>query len=208
MNIKTMEKILGTIDLNDLFKMTLNDPELRLKVFQLVIDNSLWVDPAIYMRIQVVFPRTVRRSGKQKRGDVDGNNTIWNNEPAKWAFWNAIGLNYSGLKNSYICHIYEGSVTKPEHFTNLANLVAFPRAIQSLSEWSPINEILKYRSYELYNYTGPDNHAPEKPEHYDRFVFRRIDLSDEDKRRIIERLLKAKETKPWYGNGSAINKDE
>ncbi len=208
MNIKTMEKILGTTDLNDLFKMTLDDPELRLKVFQLVVDNSIWVDPAIYKRIQVVFPRTVRRSGKQKRGDVDSGNTIWNNEPAKWAFWNAMGLNYSGLKNSYICHIYEGSVSKPEHFTNLANMVAFPRAIQSLSEWHPINEILKYRSYKLYNYIGPDNQIPVKPDQYDRFVFRTIDLSDDDKGRIIERLLKAKDTKPWYGNGNTLNKNE
>lgn len=202
-----MENALGTTDLNELFERTFNDPELKMRVFQMVIDNSIWVDPAIYESIPVVFPKTVRRSGKQKRGEIKDGNTIWNNEPARQAFWNALGLSYSGLKNSYICHIYEGSVTKPDHFTNLANMVAFPRAIQSLSEWKPINDILKYRSYELFHYTGPDNDIPKKPDYYEKYVFRKIDMSDEDRSRIIERLVKARDDKPWFGNESLVKQD-
>ena len=171
MTIINVERLLGVQDFNENFNRSIEDPTIRIKIIQLVLDNSLWVDPRVYNEIQVVFPKTIRKSGKQKRGDVDGDgNTIWNNEPAKWAFWNAIGLNYYGLKNSYICHIYEGSVTSPEHFTNLANMVAFPRAIQSLSEWPPINDILKYRSYELFHYTGPDEITPSKPENYDQLT--------------------------------------
>ena len=114
MTIINVERLLGVQDFNENFNRSIEDPTIRIKIIQLVLDNSLWVDPRVYNEIQVVFPKTIRKSGKQKRGDVDGDgNTIWNNEPAKWAFWNAIGLNYYGLKNSYICHIYEGSVTSP-----------------------------------------------------------------------------------------------
>jgi hypothetical protein len=199
MTVIKSERLLGTEDFNDNFNRSIEDPVLRIKIIQLVVDNSLWVDPRVYDEIQVVFPQTKRRSGKQKRGDVDGNgNTIWNNEPAKWAFWNAIGLNYYGLKNSYICHIYEGSVTNPGHFTNLANMVAFPRATQSLSEWAPINDILKYRSYELYHYTGPDEKVPSKPEQYEQIKFKTIHFNNEELSKIIEKLKRAYTSRPGY----------
>ncbi len=199
MTIINVERLLGVQDFNEYFNMSIENPKIRITIIQLVVDNSLWVNPRVYNEIQVVFPKTKRRSGKQKRGDVDENgNTIWNNEPAKWAFWNAIGLNYYGLKNSYVCHIYEGSVTNPGHFTNLANMVAFPKAIQSLSEWAPINDILKYRSYELYHYTGPDEKVPLKPEYYEQIKFNMIYYNNEELRKIIEKLKKAYTSKPDY----------
>ncbi len=56
-----------------------------------------------------------------------------------------MGLNYSGLKNlRIICPIYEGIAYRNRSTSqNLANMVAFPRAIQSLSEWHPIMENLE-----------------------------------------------------------------
>jgi len=199
MTIIKSERLLDNEDFNDNFNRSIEDPTLRIKIMQLVVDNSLWVDPRVYDSIQVVFPKTIRRSRKQKRGDVDDNgNTIWNNEPARWAFWNALGLNYYGLKNSYICHIYEGSVTSPEHFTNLANIVAFPRAIQSLSEWLPINDILKYRSYELFHYSGPDEIIPSKPENYDQLNFKEFYYNNEELNKIIMKLKITCMNKPGY----------
>jgi len=194
-----IEQRFGSLDFNDLFNKSVDNSELRIIIMQLVVENSLWVDPYVYDKIQVVFPKTKRRSGKQKRGEVDEEgNTIWNNEPAKWAFWNALGLNYNGLKNSYICHIYGGSVTKPEHFTNLANMVALPRAIQSLSEWPPINDILKYRSYEIFHYNGPEKGLPSKPDLYEHIIFKKTNTNNDELNDIIEKLKKWRSNKPDY----------
>lgn len=131
--------------------------------------TSLWTDPEVYKQIQLVYPRTRRRhSGEEFRAEVEGF-TVWRNEPAARAFWRARGVSTGGagsprdFRNSHLCHIYEASAHDPDHYTNLANLVAVPRALAYVTEWSPIRKLLQWNAFQLYHYRGPRGASPSKP---------------------------------------------
>ena len=135
-------------------------------VNELIATHSWWVSPKVYRAIKVVYPRTRRRHAKEKRGQVVDGIRLWYNEPAQRAFWMALGQ--PKPKNSVICHIYENSAGDPKHFTNLANMTALPTCLESLSEWPPVQSILKYHSYRIFRYKGPKGTTATKPRHYPR----------------------------------------
>lgn len=138
------------------------------KLCDWIAATSLWTNPEVYRQVQVIHPHTRRLSGGEKfRSNVDGL-TVWRNEPAANAFWKAYGVSMGGssprsYRNARLCHIYEQSAHHPEHFTNLANLTAVPKALESFTEWEPIRRLLKWRAFELYGYRGPAGESPSKP---------------------------------------------
>ena len=161
-----MVKHSNALDLNELLQHELGNAGLR-PIFDLVAQHSWWVSPKVYREIQVVYPKTRRKKGVlEKRGSVVNGIRLWDNQPASRAFWMALGQDPSKVKNFYVCHIYEGSVWDPGHFTNLANLTAFPTSLQSLSEWPPVSELLKYHSFAVFGYEGPSKKAHGKPDYY------------------------------------------
>jgi len=151
------------LDLNELVQHELGAEGLS-PMFDLAAKHSWWVSPKVYCEIQVVYPRTRRKKGlAEKRGQLIGGIRLWDDRPASRPFWMAPGQDPSKVKNFYVCHIYEGSVWDPQQFTNLANLTAFPVSLQSLTEWLPVLELLKYHSFIVFGYTGNSGKEPKKP---------------------------------------------
>src|SRR5437773_158615 len=93
---------------------------------------SYWVPPAVYREVPVVFPKTRRKhASKERRGQVVDGVRVWENQPARDAFWHAYGGNPNRYRNYVLCHIYERSAYLPDHFTNLANLTILPKCLES-----------------------------------------------------------------------------
>jgi hypothetical protein len=162
-----MAKRVDAVDLDaDLLKL-IGGAGVRI-VCDWMAATSLWTNPEVYRQVQVIHPQTRRLSGSEVfRSEVSGL-IVWRNEPAASAFWKAYGVSLGGssprsFKSAHLCHIYEKSAHHPEHYTNLANLVAVPGALDSFTEWKPIRDLLKWRSFELYGYRGPSGESPPKP---------------------------------------------
>lgn len=135
-------------------------------VFDLIANQSWWVSPKVYQTIHRVYPKTRRRHAKERRGQVIDGIRLWYNEPAQRAFWMALGR--PKPKHSVICHIYEDSAGDPKHYTNLANMTALPICLGSLSEWEPVQALLKYHSFRVFGYIGTKGKVPAKPRYYPR----------------------------------------
>lgn len=188
-------------DLNAEFEGRVGGEGLRT-IAEWIASNSLWVDPRVVREVQVVHPRTRRGPQASKRSIVDGV-AIWANEPASSAIWRALGARVqqhgpSDIKNGRVCHIYEGSVASPQHFTHLANMTVVPRALESFTEWPPIGKLLKWKSFELYDYRGPEQAVPEKPEFIPMAWPGVGVLSDAAAADVIATLRKRSETLPYY----------
>ena len=160
------------LDHDDILKDSIMEEDLKLLI-DIISRTSMWVNPEIYKSIKIVYPNTRRMRGvKEKRGQIINGVRLWDNQPAATALWKALGDKAS---HSHVCHIYEGSAWDPNHFTNLANITAFPKGIASLSEWEPIADVLKYHSYQIYGYKGPENKIPDIPEYYPK-IWENVDL--------------------------------
>jgi len=187
------------IDLEKILHDDLSEHDLR-SIIDLVSHVSWWVDPIVYQSIQVVYPKTRRIKGREDRYQVIDGIKLWQNQPASNAFWLALGKTKDDFKNFYVCHIYEESAWHPDHFTNLANITAFPKSLQSLSEWKPIADVLKYHSYKIYGYKGPKNEIPTIPKYYPkswRFV---SNLCKGDIMKITEKLKDQASRRPMCKN--------
>jgi hypothetical protein len=193
-----MVKDSNALDLEELLEHDLQDVGLR-PIMDLVAQNSWWVSPKVYKEIQIVYPQTRRKKGiNEKRGNMIKGICLWDNQPASHAFWMAVGKDRQKVVNFYVCHIYEGSVWDPDHFTNLANLVAFPKCLQSLSEWSPVRQVLKYNSYKTFGYKGPANLEPSAPKYYPKVWRHQEDPYSKDIEKIIIRLEEQRMKRPRF----------
>ena len=193
-----MVKDHNALNLDELLEHDLKGAKLK-PIIDLVARHSWWVSPKVYREIQVIYPKTRRKKGTtEKRGALINGVRIWDNQPANHAFWLAIGKNRNRVKNSFVCHIYEDSVWDPEHFTNLANLVAFPKGLQSLSEWTPIRRLLKYHSFIIYGYKGLNQLEPPKINYYPQGWQNQMNHSPSEHERIVNKLKNQRETRPEY----------
>ncbi len=193
-----MVKDSNALDLDELVEHDLREVGLK-PIMDLVAQHSWWVSPKVYKEIQVVYPKTRRRRGtKEKRNDVINGIRLWNNEPANHAFWMALGEGKDRVKNFYVCHIYPGSVWNPDHFTNLANLTAFPKSLQSLSEWKPVQDLLKYHSFKTYGYTGPNNVSLHEPVYYPKTWRHGSDPPTSRIDMLVKRLKEQAEKRPQF----------
>jgi hypothetical protein len=88
----------------------------------------------------------------------------------------------------------------PDHFTNLANIIALPKSLQSLSEWKPVADVLKYHSYHIYGYMGPNNKIPILPQYYPTTWTCASILSDDKIQLIVDHLQDQNSRRPMYKN--------
>ena len=194
-------------DLDEMVQRSLGRKGLR-PIIDWVARFSYWVSPDIYREIQVVFPKTRRkRPGEEDRSIVDGV-AVWSNQPASRAFWKAFGESPashtpSNYRNFVLCHIYEGSVYDPNHFTNLANATVFPKCLESFSEWPPVGAVLKWHSFRIYGYKGPRNAAPPEPEYYPAYWPGVSRLDTETTQRVVSDLRKTSTSRPTYYSKAA-----
>jgi len=181
-------KDVDALDLDKLLKESLSEQSLK-SLIDLIAQSSWWVSPVVYQNIQIIYPKTRRKKGKEeKRDDIVDGIRLWDNQPANQSFWMALGKTNKEIKNYFVCHIYDGSVWKPDHFTNLANITAFPKSLQSLSEWKPITDVLKFHSYTLYGYTGLTNEIPSQPQYYPELWQHVANPNENKAKKIIDKL--------------------
>jgi hypothetical protein len=199
-----LAKAANAVDLDELLLNDLRSRRIRLHdLINLVAKHSWWASPRVYRRIHVIYPKTRRKTGKETRGEVDENgNMLWTNEPVRHAFLMAVGIPSRKIKNLTVCHIYPEGVRDSKHFTNLANLTGFPKALSSCSEWAPVQAVLKYRSFRLYNYKGPSNEMPPKPEYYPKDTLWQYpkDLNPQVLRKIVHDLRWQATNRPQFRN--------
>ena len=188
----------NSLDLDAILHQDMNESTLEL-ILDLVAQVSWWVHPSVYHAISIVYPKTRRKKGKEDRGQIINGIRLWFNEPASHALWLALGTNKDKIKNSYVCHIYENSVNDPDHFTNLANMTAFPKSLQSLSEWKPIADVLKYHSYKIYGYRGPEDVIPIPPKYYPE-SWQNTNNSSQEIEKIIQTLKDQSITRPSFNS--------
>jgi len=193
-------KDIDALDFEKLLQQELSEDDLEI-IIDLVSRVSWWVNPDIYQIIQVVYPKTRRKKGGQeKRYQVIDGIKLWENQPASAAFWSALGKTAKQFKNFHVCHIYEESVLNPDHFTNLANITAFPKSLQSLSEWKPIADVLKYHSYKIYGYRGPEGKIPTMPKYYPKSWKHVSNLNQENITIIIDKLKYQSISRPTFSS--------
>ena len=186
-------------DVEAAFLDSLGKPGIR-QMLDWLARFSLWVDPAVYRnkKIRVVYPKTRRKKSREKKKECVDGAKLWTNEPPQEAFFRAIGSKRSHYKNYNLCHLYEGSAYLPKHYTNLANITAVPKSLASLTECSPVQEVLKWHSYQLLGYKGPKGKAPWKPSYYPA-TWRGIKRLDSDILATVLNDLKYQVThKPHY----------
>jgi len=191
----------NALDFEQLLQHELSEDDIEL-IIDLVSRISWWVNPNVYTKIQVIYPKTRRKKGptKEKRNQVIDGIRLWDNQPASTAFWLALGKTADQFKNFNVCHIYEESVWNPDHFTNLANITAFPTSLQSLSEWKPIADVLKYHSYKIYGYKGPEDKIPPTPKHYPKLWKYISNPNQKDIMKIIDKLKHQSISRPTYNS--------
>ena len=198
-----MAKDPDATDLDAELEASLSDEEFRI-IIGLIARHSRWVRPEVYEEVPVVYPRARRMvkgeaanfKGTRRKMDEKTGLMICDNTAASQAFWWARGTRRKKVKNFNVCHIYAGSVGYPEHFTNLANLTAVPKSLESMTEWGPVNAVLKRRSFELYGYTGPDGTTPAAPDLH-RLPWRPI-RPLKPIPEIIQDLQKQRDRRPTY----------
>jgi hypothetical protein len=202
---QTMAKREDAVDLDRRLTRVVGRGGLR-SLSNWIASTSLWTCPEVYLQIQIVYPRTRRRhSGEEFRSKVHGI-TVWRNEPAANAFWRAHGVPTGGggsprdFVNSHICHIYERSAHIPRHYSNLANLVAVPRALAYVTEWEPVRQLLKWKAYELYKYAGTHRARPRKPRYTPKRWPGVQQLDADGVERIVKRLQKARNLHPDFAS--------
>ena len=191
-------KNVDALDLEKILQDDLQEHGLA-SIVDLIARMSWWISPNVYSRIQVIYPKTRRKKGgNEKRDQIIDGIRLWDNQPASTALWLAMGKTTKEIKNFFVCHIYEESVWLPDHFTNLANITAFPKSLQSLSEWKPISDVLKYHSYKIYGYKGPKNEIPSTPKYYPE-SWRYIDNPNQhDLEMIVKKLKDQAYRRPTY----------
>lgn len=153
--------------------------ELGISLADLIALASVWVSPELYAMLEPVggtwYPDRrranlgLRVEGRSVEavGQVIGDVTLDNNTYANAAFKRALGVDRSDFVGFHICHIWPGTAYHADCYTNLANLVAIPAELSSLTDHHPhIVACLKYRSWELYHWKPAKELAPMRPEDY------------------------------------------
>jgi hypothetical protein len=147
---------------------------LNISLTDLVAAAALWVHPHIHRRLvketgsATWFPNTRRTSPtNERRGQLIGGILLDDNTFAN----NAIKLAIAGSRDEFVgfetCHIWENSCYDEHCHTALANLVLLPRSLASLSDHcKEVSAVLKYRSWELYQWHPPTDSPPLQPESY------------------------------------------
>lgn len=153
--------------------------ELRISLADLVALASVWVAPELYRMLEPVagiwYPKRRRANlglrvngvAVEAVGQVIDGITLDNNTYANGAFKRALGVKPTEFVGFHICHIWGTTAYDLACYTNIANLVAIPAELSSLTDHHPhIVACLKFRAWELYHWKPAKEVAPVRPEGY------------------------------------------
>lgn len=174
---------------------------LGISLADLIALSSIWAHPEVFQILRVVdgtwYPDRrranlgLRVSGKQIEfvGQVLDGVTLDSNNYANVALKQALGVDRNEFIGFHVCHIWPGTVYNARYFTNIANLVAIPAELSSLTDHHPqIIECLKYRSWELYRWKPEEAPEPSRPESYPARWREPMTASDEARRAAARRV--------------------
>lgn len=199
-------------DLNVEFEARLTGEHQRM-IIRWIAETARWVDPAIADAVPIVYPKTRRKRGEEKRGyRADEDLAVWRNEPAASACYRALNVAVNGatpknVTGGRVCHIYGSSPVLPDHFTRLANLILVPKALESFTEWEPVRNVLKYRAWELYGYAGPSLDSPHRPASYPAWPVS-PELEPGIRTRVMHDLTVRREKYPYYHRRVPTRRDD
>lgn len=153
--------------------------ELGVQLADVIALASVWVSPEVYALLTPVggvwYPQR-RRANLGLRVDtrqveavgqvIDGV-TLDSNTYANVAFKRSLGVDRTDFVGFHVYHIWPGTAYDPACYSNIANLVAIPAELSSLTDHHPnIVACLKYRAWELYRWKPPQESVPARPERY------------------------------------------
>lgn len=153
----------------------------KINFFPLVAATSFWAHPEAYklllednrergFRQNGAFYPHVRRAREkhEERGQRIRNGTILldDNTYANNAIKKMIGVS-GNIQHFETCHIWPDSAYNEGTHTAIANLVLLPKDLASLTDHNEeIQDLLKYRSYELYHWRPGNKSIPRRPASY------------------------------------------
>jgi hypothetical protein len=162
---------------------------------------SVWIDPKIVEMLAsaggVWYPQHrranlgLRFEGKplEKVGQVIEGIILDDNTYANTCFKRALGIHRRQITGFHVCHIWPGTAYDPRCFTQLANLVAIPRELSSLTDHHPhIVASLKFRSWELYRWKPDKDLLPVEPVNYPKTWRPPFSLNEDARRSVLRRL--------------------
>lgn len=140
----------------------------------IVAETAIWANPSLHRELLeagniALYPNVRRaRAGKgERRGDIKGIERLDDNTYANNAIKRVIGASRNDIVGYEACHIWGKTCYDKRYHTAIANLVLLPRALASLTDhYAPIQKILQYRAYELYEWYPEGENAPQKPINY------------------------------------------
>jgi hypothetical protein len=175
--------------------------ELGYNLSKLIALVSIWIDPKVVEMLAPVggvwYPQYrranpgLRFEGKplERVGQVIEGIILDDNTYANTCFKRALGIHRKQVIGFHVCHIWSGTAYNPRYFTQLANLVAIPRELSSLTDHHPhIVACLRFRSWELYRWKPDKDLSPVEPANYPK-TWRPPFPTNENARRSIRRRL-------------------
>ena len=168
---------------------------IESKLIDLIAATAIWVNPD-KITLKPVYPDTKRGKAKEKRNTIDGIR-IDDNTYANIAIKKAISSSIK-FKNYMVCHIWPYTTYDERYHTLLANLVVIPRILANLSDYfEAVIDVLKYRSYELYNWHPEGTETPQRPSYYPQFwhdfIKDQDSLADVNEAELLENYLEEEE---------------
>ncbi|SEH83517.1 hypothetical protein [Akkermansia glycaniphila] len=148
---------------------------LNIDLLPLIARCSIWAPKELHESCltkngcAAKSPMIRRKRSNEKRGstDIGGfrlDDNTYPNSQMKQCLKRYYGLDAEGYET---CHIWNGTCYDARYHTAYANLVLLPRAIASLSDHNLlIQQTLRYRSFELYQWKPDEEKIPLKPNGY------------------------------------------
>lgn len=180
--------------------------QLGYDLSALIALASIWIDPKVFEMLAPVggvwYPQHrranlgLRFEGKpvEEVGQVIDGITLDYNTYANTCFKTALGVDRKQIIGFHVCHIWPHTAYDPRYFTQIANLVAIPRELSSLTDHhSHIVHCLKFRSWELYRWKPDKDLLPVEPVNYPKTWRPPFSLNEDARRSILRRLGRAAE---------------
>jgi len=112
--------------------------------------------------------RIRRYRAREERGQIVESERVVlcdNDSPTRAFLWSN-GMTHQQYSHVQFNHIYQLSYD-PEYYTSLANICVTPAFLSKLTDGNHrIQDLLKYRSYDLYGFVPMDEQCPLKPDCY------------------------------------------
>jgi len=149
--------------------------ELGIDLGKLVSMTGVWANPETFRHLRKIHDdgtwhpncrRYQQAKGEKRREIVDGIK-LDDNTFANAAIKEAVGYARKDVVGYHVSHVWPLTCYDHRYHTCIANLVLLPAPIAGLSDYdSGIEEILKFRAYDLFGWHPGKEQPPQRPINY------------------------------------------